>query len=112
MTSISKPTRRRKPPSIHGKRVSRLRERLGLSPADFATAFGVHQATIYRWAHLAKPKLRPAHVQLVLKLEAQSDDYLKRLGLAIAQACRTGGGLEAPRMLFDAASYTTPAGVA
>lgn len=87
---------------LSGKAIATVRERMGLSVADFAAALGVSLASAYRWEATSWPKLRPTPAALVTALAAMSDDALKTLGQEITHAIAGGGPFGASRLVLDA----------
>ncbi len=100
MPLIKKP----KPSRVSRKLVITTRTRLGLTIDDFATALGVHPATVYRWEAEPKVVIRATVARLILCLSERTDADLQHLGAAVIKTCLAGKPIAASRLLFDAAT--------
>jgi transcriptional regulator with XRE-family HTH domain len=89
---------------VTGADVRDLREKLGWTGAQFASLFGVHPSTVYRWEEREKDALKtePLQLQLLTVLRAELKrsgrrDVCERLEAALA----LGGSLRALHVLLS-----------
>lgn len=76
--------------------VVRLREKLGLSQAQFANLFGIHPMTVSKWE---RDLLRPTDYQLALMMEFEKAAKRKEVTDAIG-AVLVGAGIAAALLLL------------
>lgn len=86
----------RKHPSPEGMRITKLRERLGLTRAQFAFTLGTSENTIWRWeTGLSKPEAATAALlnaieQQLLQTQPKKKDLLEAVGKV--GFCAVAGG--------------------
>lgn len=86
---------------MKGRRVTEIREALGLNRGQFAELMGVHSASVYRWES-ARGELivDPFHGRLLALMDSTKAGALPRLGRRVIPALMTRGPLYALHRLL------------
>jgi len=92
---------------VTGRDVFRLRADLGWTGAQFASLFGVHPSTVYRWEDRDTNDLKTEPLQLQLltvlrgEIKRQGSNNLKKLTEQMEDALALGGSLRALHVLLS-----------
>lgn len=86
-----------------GADVRKLREELGWTGAQFASLFGVHPSTIYRWEERedAPLKTEPLQLQLLTVLRSELKKGRRDLRDRLEASLALGGSLQALHVLLS-----------
>jgi transcriptional regulator with XRE-family HTH domain len=101
---------------VTGRDVFRLRADLGWTGAQFASLFGVHPSTVYRWEDRETNDLKtePLQLQLLTVLRGEikrrnnNENSLKKFSERMEDALALGGSLRALHVLLSFV-YAPPA---